>query len=181
MGAALAREIAPPLAAPPVAHVSFGVSWGQTLEGALARGFACREASSMIVACALGRGVWLRDAQTAQLLFDGSDGQLAAVVVVSQLLLDRDPDHRGREIKRRFVEIKRTTDGLLPPGYTASVRLDPPAGVAFWSGLRAAVGRGTYAARWTTDAEPGGPTISLRLYGVDANRGFYKMLVERPA
>ena len=179
IGAALAREIVPKGAAYPAPHLTLGVSWRETLDGAIRSGMACREASPALVACELGRTVWLRDARSAQLLFDRRDGRLAAVLVVSRLLLDRGAGKDGREIKRRFAEIKGTIEGLLPPGYTASVHADARAGVPFWSGLRAADGRGVYAAYWAADAD--GPTVSLRLYGIDADRGFYKLLVERPS
>lgn len=182
LGAALAREMAPPqTAALPVPQLAFGVSWRETLDGAIRRGLTCREASPALVACELGRPLWLHDAQSAQLLFDRRDGSLAAVVVVSRLLVDRDPRRSGLEIKRRFDELTETIEGLLPPGYTASVRTESPSGVAFWSGLRDADGRGQYAAEWMRGADASGPSVSLRLYGIDAARGFYKILVERPA
>ena len=114
-------------------------------------------------------------------MFDRRDGSLAAVVVVSRLLVDRDPGRSGLEIKRRFDELTETIEGLLPPGYTASVRTESPSGVAFWSGLRDADGRGQYAAEWMRGVDASGPSVSLRLYGIDAARGFYKILVERPA
>ena len=182
VGAALAREIAPPQSADlPVPQLAFGVSWRETLDGVLRRGLTCREASPALVACALGRPLWLHDAQSAQLLFDRRGGHLAAVVVISRLLVDRDRGRRGLEIKRRFDELTETIEGLLPPGYTVSVRTESPSGVAFWSGLRDADGRGRYAAEWTRGADASGPSVSLRLYGIDAARGFYKILVERPA
>lgn len=181
VGAALAREIAPEPADLPLPHIGFGVSWRETLEGALQQGMACRQASQALVACSLDGGTWLYEAQNAQLLFDRRQGHLAAVLVVSRLLIDRDPDKRGLEIKRRFAEITESIDHLLPPGYTASVRVDAPTGVPFWLGLSAVDGRGAYAAHWTADSGTAGPTVSLRLYGLDADRGFYKMLVERPS
>ena len=181
IGAALAREpVLEPAAAPPT-DLAFGVSWHETLADAKRSGLTCREAGPAVVACELGRRVWLHDARSAQLLFDRRKRHLAAVLVVSRLLIDRGSGKDGREIKRRFAEIKGTIDGLLPPGYTASVRADGRAGVPFWSSLRAADGQGGYAAYWTADADAVGPTVSLRLYGIDADRGFYKLLVERPS
>ena len=180
IGAALAREIAPERAAYPAPHLSFGVSWRETLDGAMRAGTACREMDSALVACELGR-VWLRDAQSARLLFDRRDGHLAAVLVVSRLLVDSGAGKDGLGIKRRFAEIKRTIEGLLGPGYTASVRTDSPAGVPFWSGLRGDDGRGEYAAYWIAGGNGAGPTVSLRLHGIDAARGFYRLLVERPS
>lgn len=181
IGAALAHEsVVEPAAAPP-ADLTFGVSWRETLGGAKRSGRTCREASPALVACDLGRGVWLRDAQNAQLLFDRREGHLAAVLVVSRLLVDRATGKDGREIKRRFAEIKEAIDRLMPTGPTALVRADARAGVSFWSGLRAADGQGMYAAYWTAEPDAGGPTVTLRLYGIDADRGFYKLLVRRPS
>ena len=182
IGAALARELAPEPAVHPAPHLTFGVSWRETLDAATGRGLACRGATSTVVACELGRRVWLHDARRAQLLFDRRDGRLAAILVVSRLLVDREQGRDGRAIAARFAEIKGAIDRLLPAGYTVTVRTEARTGVPFWSGLAAADGGGggVYAARWAPDAATLGPAVWLRLYGLDADRGFYRLLVERP-
>ncbi len=178
----LARPLVARDAPPPgvEADVMFGHSWERRLTEVKAEGASCRRFDRGLIGCEVAAPVWPSDAMTVQLLFDEASERLTAIQVVSEPLTDTTDAKDGTLVRQRFDQIKRTIEETLPAGSAALTVINSPKGQPFWEGLRADTGAGAFYASWPSHAALESPGVTLKLYGLDRDRGFYKLLVEPP-
>ena len=174
-------EAVKPNARPGSAETMFGRELRWRLTQAKAAGLPCRRFGLGLIGCEIGSPEWPPDAMTFQLVFDENSERLAAIRVVSELLTDSTALRDGTQIRRRIDQMIREIEDALPEGSAPTTAIDGPKHEAFWESLRADTGSGVYYVSWPGGRAPESPAVTLRLFGLDSDRGFYKLLVEPTA
>ena len=168
-------------ARPGSADLMFGHDVRWRLTEAKAAGLPCQRFGLGLIGCEIESPEWPPKAMTFQLGFDERSERLAGIRVVSELLTDSTARRDGALIRQRIDRITREIADALPQGSAPTRAIEVPRDEAFWESLRADTGSGMYYIGWPDRPGTGSPAVTLRLFGLDSDRGFYKLLVEPAA
>jgi hypothetical protein len=163
------------------ATLMYGFSWRDTLDEVKARARECRAVGRRYVACELAVKPLFDDAPLVEAWFDRGDGdRLVSIETRSIELVDYTAQRDGAAIRQRFDQVRREIERHLPAAPRPFVQRSAPTTLPFFEALKPEVAAGEYVAFWSHDGRRLPASIHLKLSGIDARKGFYRIVVSNP-
>lgn len=163
------------------ATLMYGFSWRDTLAEVKARSRECRAVGRRYEVCELQVKPLFDDAALVEAWFDRGDGdRFVSIETRSVELVDYTAHRDGATVRQRFDQVRREIERNLPPGSRPIVQRNVPTTVAFFEALKPEIAAGDYAAFWSDDGRRRPASIHLKLSGIDARKGFYRIVVSNP-
>jgi hypothetical protein len=83
-------------------------------------------------------------------------------------------------VRQRFDQVRREIERYLPSGQRPIVQRAAPTTLPFFEGLKPEIAAGDYSAFWSDDGRRRPASVHLKLSGIDARKGFYRIVVSNP-
>ncbi|MCC7048470.1 MAG: ankyrin repeat domain-containing protein [Alphaproteobacteria bacterium] len=159
----------------------YGFTWRDTLAEVKARAKECRAVGRRYEVCELQVKPLLDDAALVEAWFDRGDGdRFVSIETRSIELVDYTAQRDGATVRQRFDQVRREIERFLPQGQRPILQRLAPASLPFFEALKPEMGAGDFSAFWSDDAHQRPASVHLKLSGIDARKGFYRIVVSNP-
>lgn len=164
------------------AALMYGLDWRDTLAEVKAKAKECRALGRRYEVCTLAVKPLFDDVAAVEAWFDRADGDRFVTIETRSIdLVDYTAQRDGATVRRRFDELRREIERLVPAGVRPVVqRTAPPGSMTFFEGLKPDVAAGDYSAFWSDDSRRRPASVHLKLGGIDNRKGFYRIVVANP-